>query len=106
MTNQDILLACNPLALPIVQRQKFDALTESLVAAALEMREHENGLSLRFANEPGRLKQIAEFIERESLCCPFLNFSLDIEPEQGPIWVKLTGPGGVKELLLAEMGIA
>jgi hypothetical protein len=106
MTDPTLALACNPLALTVVQRQEFDSVTQSLLAEVQETRELENGFLLRFANEPDRLNQIAGFIERESLCCPFLNFALEVQPQRGPIWLRLTGPDGTKEFLKAEVGFA
>jgi hypothetical protein len=47
----------------------------------------------------------AEFMALERLCCPFLNFVLEIEPDQGPLWLKLTGPEGVKQVLQTELGL-
>ncbi len=45
------------------------------------------------------LLTIAAFIADERLCCPFFHFRLDIEPEQGPIWLQLTGTEDVKPFL-------
>ncbi|HEY9710052.1 MAG TPA: hypothetical protein V6D48_17730, partial [Oculatellaceae cyanobacterium] len=42
---------------------------------------------------------IAKFIENERLCCPFFRFGLDVEPNSGPLWLRLTGGEGVKEIL-------
>ena len=42
---------------------------------------------------------IAKFIENERLCCPFFNFGLEVEPNSGPLWLRLTGGEGVKEIL-------
>ena len=97
-------LACNPLALNVIKRQDFSSVTHNLLAGVQETRELENGFALRFVNEAGRLGQLTEFIERESRCCPFLNFSLEVLPEQGPVWLRLTGPAGAKEVLQAEFG--
>ena len=106
MTNPIPTLACPPVACSVNQRQEFDSVTHSLLAAAQERRELENGYALRFDAESGRLTQIAEFIERERVCCPFLTFSLVIEPAQGPVWLRLTGPEGAKEVLKSEGGFA
>jgi hypothetical protein len=33
------------------------------------------------------------------MCCPFIRFTLDIEPNEGPYWLRFTGAEGVKEFL-------
>lgn len=38
-------------------------------------------------------------MENERLCCPFFRFGLEIEPNSGPLWLRLTGSEGVKEIL-------
>lgn len=50
------------------------------------------------------LASLAEFVQLESQCCPFLCFRLTVEPAGGPIWLELTGPSGTREFLAAEVG--
>lgn len=35
----------------------------------------------------------------ERLCCPFLRFLVEVEPNSGPLWMRLTGREGAKEFL-------
>jgi hypothetical protein len=44
-----------------------------------------------------------EFISLERLCCPFLGFALEVEPESGPVWLRLTGREGVKAFVREEV---
>ena len=74
-------------------------LSPQLFALAQEVQELPNGFAIRFENEPGRFMVIANFIENERLCCPFFHFGLDVEPNSGPLWLRLTGGMGVKEIL-------
>ena len=62
------------------------------------------GITLRYSSEPGTLALLAEFIQLESQCCPFLRFRLTVEPGGGPIRLELTGPAGTRELLAREIG--
>jgi hypothetical protein len=48
------------------------------------------------------LTQLADFISEERLCCPFLEFTLKIKPDQKPISLTLTGPIGTQEFLREE----
>ena len=42
---------------------------------------------------------VAEDLNMERLCCPFVNYTLEIEPNHGPFWLRWTGGEGVKEFL-------
>lgn len=92
-------LACNLTAIPSDVREEHVLTAPQLFSAAQEVQEVPNGYAIRFANEPGRFMAIAKFIENERLCCPFFHFGLEIEPSAGPIWLRLTGGEGVKEIL-------
>jgi hypothetical protein len=97
--NEEQILACDLTAIPSSVREEHVVSAPQLFAVAQEVHELSNGYAIRFINEPGRFMTIARFIENERLCCPFFNFGLEIEPNSGPIWLRLTGGEGVKELL-------
>ncbi len=64
------------------------------------------GYAFRFPNRPEWTARLIEFIAAERLCCPFFNFELAFEPEQGPIWLRIHGQDGVKEFIEANMEIS
>ena len=97
--NETQSLACDLTAIPTSVREEHVITAPQLFAAAQEVQELPDGYAIRFQNEPGRFMAIAKFIENERLCCPFFNFELDIEPNNGPLWLRLTGGEGVKEIL-------
>ena len=97
--NETQSLACDLTAIPADVREEHVITAPQLFALAQEVQELSNGYAIRFANEPGRFMAIAKFIENERLCCPFFNFGLELEPENGPLWLRLTGGEGVKEIL-------
>ena len=103
MKTQKTDFVCNLTVLSEQEREQFASVTDSLFAAVQETRELENGIAFRFLNQPGQLLQIAKFIERESRCCPFLRFTLEVEPSAGPIWLRITGAEDAKQFLLAEL---
>jgi hypothetical protein len=43
-----------------------------------------------------KLVELARFIDNEHKCCPFMAFSLEIPPDSGPIWLRMTGPEGTR----------
>ena len=103
MKTQETDFACNVTFLSEGERAKFATMTSSLFAVVQESRELENGLAFRFLNQPDHLVQIAKFIERESRCCSFLHFTLEVEPALGPVWLHITGAEGTKGFLQAEL---
>lgn len=101
--NETGSLACDLTAIPTSDREEHIVTAPQLFAASQEVQELSNGYAIRFLNEQGKFMAIAKFIENERLCCPFFNFGLNIEPNNGPIWLRLTGGDGVKELLHATL---
>jgi hypothetical protein len=59
------------------------------------------GLRLQFEPEPDLVARLAAVIDAERQCCRFLRFTLQVEPEGGPVWLELTGPEGTAELISA-----
>jgi len=101
----DAILACNLQAIPPEQRPAHHANVERVFAAVQEMRELPTGYALRLPNETGLLQTVVAFISYERLCCPFFHFELDIEPEQGPIWLRLSGATDVKPFIKGNLGL-
>jgi hypothetical protein len=97
------ILACNLQAIPQDQRPQHQARTEQLFAASQEVRELATGYALRLPGETEILQTIADFIRYERLCCPFLHFVVEVEPEQGPIWLHLMGKGEDVKPILASI---
>jgi hypothetical protein len=94
--------ACDMTAIPAEQRGTHHRLIRHLMTeAAEEIRELSNGLAFRFPAE--EYDAVAEFVARERLCCPFLAFTLEVQPDRGPLLLRLTGAEGVKDFLRAEL---
>lgn len=92
-------LACDLTAIPSSVREEHVVTAPQLFQTAQEVQELSNGYAFRFLNEPGKFMAIAKYIENERLCCPFFNFELEVKPDGGALWLRLTGNQGVKELL-------
>ena len=67
--------------------------------AVLEIKELADGYAYRFPSEATWLNELANLITLERQCCPFLKFSIQLEPGEGPIWLELCGPEGTKDFL-------
>jgi hypothetical protein len=90
--------ACRLDALTPTERKESLALRAALMAAIADAKELADGFALKLdARLP--FSALARFIELERRCCPFFRFELDVAPHGGPLWLRLTGADGVKELL-------
>jgi hypothetical protein len=98
-SNETQSLACDLTAIPADVREEHVISAPQLFALVQEVQDLPNGFAIRFLNEQGRFMSIARFIDNERLCCPFFNFTLELEPNNGPLWLRLTGAEGVKEML-------
>src|SRR3954471_12794458 len=96
-------LACDMTAIPAEQRPVHLAKSRELFSEIEETRELPNGYEFRFADEPNVLKRLADFVSLEKLCCPFLQFEIEVEAENGPVWLRLMGREGVKEFIREEV---
>ena len=97
--NESQPLACDLTAIPASDREEHILTAPHLFQTAQEVLDLPDGYAFRFLNEPGKFMAIAKYIENERLCCPFFNFSLDIQANQGALWLELTGGEGAKKLL-------
>jgi hypothetical protein len=61
-------------------------------SAVVEVRELENGYAYCFPSEGGRLTELAQLVDLERQCCPFLRFAITVESDNGPIRLEMTGP--------------
>lgn len=92
-------IACRLDRLTETERAREGLLLQLIREATLEIQELPMGCALRLPNDSAVLLQIAEFISLERLCCPFFHFEVQIEPDAGPVWLRLTGRQGVKQFL-------
>jgi hypothetical protein len=102
--NTDIPLACNMGVFTPEQREAHVQTTTELIQGVQRVQEVENGYEFQFPNETGFISRITEFISNERLCCPFLEFNLNVRSNDEPICLSLTGPIGTQEFLRAEFG--
>ena len=98
-------IACDLNAISAEERPEHVRLARSLFYEGRgEAHELENGYSFRFQAESSTLAELAQFVANERLCCPFWTFTIGVEAGNGPMWLRLTGPDGAKEMLKAEFG--
>lgn len=90
-------IACNLTAIDSDEREKHRQTAEAVFEAIDELRELPDGYAFRLPPDTQIITQAGAFFSRERLCCPFFNFTLEVTPEQGPVWLQLTGREGVKQ---------
>jgi hypothetical protein len=102
--NQDLPIICNMDVFTPVERENHVRNTDQLFRSVQDIREAENGFIFIFPQTNGseNIARFAEFIYNERRCCPFLEFTLKIAPNNKPISLLLTGPEGTPEFLHEE----
>jgi len=96
----DIDIACSLSAAERAERgQGF----EQLLRDAQEVAELADGYALKFPNRDSWITGAVELIVAERKCCPFFGFTIAFEPNGGPVWLHITGPGEVKTLVREQM---
>ncbi len=96
-------IACDMSAIAPALRARHVATGGLLFRSAAEISELSDGYAFRLPNDSDALLRAAEFVSLERLCCPFLRFSLEVGPEGGPVWLRLTGREGVKAFIREEV---
>lgn len=67
--------------------------------AVIEVKELADGYAYRFPSDEIWITELANLMALERQCCRFLQFSIRLEPGDGPIWLELSGPEGTKDFL-------
>jgi hypothetical protein len=95
----ETVIACDPTPITPAQRERWLFILNQMYRATQEIRELPDGYALRLPPSAEMLLLVAEDLTMERLCCPFVRYSLEVEPYQGPFWLSMTGGAGVKEFL-------
>jgi hypothetical protein len=93
-------------ALDGAQRERQQVLMKKFHASIEETHALPDGYAFRLPADAQTILAAAEFITIERLCCPFLNFELEVGRAGSPVWLRLTGSEGAKEFIEAEFAAA
>jgi hypothetical protein len=108
-------LVCRLDALSASQRSRQQVLAERLARAIVEKTELPNGflfaldlsrLPADAAGAPFCVVEVAEWVDLEARCCPFLDFGIELPGKGSLVRLLLTGGKGVKEFLENELPMA
>ena len=92
-------IACNLTNAELQERRR--TVLETLRSAVLAVQELADGFAYSFMSEGNRFKELADMIDLERQCCPFLQFRVTLAASNGPISLEITGPEGTKDFLLS-----
>lgn len=81
-----------------LQERRREVLSK-VAGAVSEVTELENGFIYRFPSNGELIPELANLIQLEHKCCPFLTFRLTVGEGDGPFLLEISGPLGTKELL-------
>ena len=96
-------IQCQLDALNKAQRARQGELITKFRAAVASHREIPRGYLFDVSPKKIAVVEIAEWIDLEAHCCPFLDLSLEVGGGGEPVRVRLTGGKGAKEFIVAEM---
>ena len=100
--NSEIPFVCRLTGREMQARRKnhLDKTAELLVDST----EIANGFIYKFPLKSAILRDLAEIIDLERQCCPFLNFKLVVESGTDFVSLELTGADGAKEIIKSLFG--
>lgn len=93
----DIPVACL-LTDKELQARRKDHL-EKLAVSLVDFTESKSGYIYRFPLKDSILRDLAEIIDLERKCCPFLSFGLSVESGESFVQLELSGPENSKEMI-------
>lgn len=96
-------LTCK-LTAPELQARK-ETVLKNLKEQVIVKKELADGYAFKFPGTDKVLDQLSEFIKTERACCQFFVFGLSISGDKNEIWLELTGPVGVKDIITTELEI-
>jgi hypothetical protein len=97
MYGMDLPIACTLAEAELRQRRQtiMDTFRNIQVSAT----ELPDGYAFAFAATSEALLQVAQLVDLERQCCPFLSFKIVVEPAMAPLRLEVTGPKGAKTVI-------
>lgn len=97
MNSVSLPVACSLMDSELQERRR-DVL-QRVISMVSEVKEVDHGFIYRFPSDGAWIRELANLVELEHQCCPFLKFTITVEPGDGPVWLEMTGPEGTKAFL-------
>lgn len=90
-------IACTPATVPPELRARWVELGRWVYGAIGELRGLPDGYACRLPSDAQSLLRAAEYVSLDRHCCKFVTWQLRIEPDEGAVWLWITGPEGTKD---------
>jgi hypothetical protein len=100
--NAKPVFACNLKAISAAERPRYNELVKRIRSAIRDRNEISNGYAFKLDSKAVTLPDATEWIVMERLCCPFLTLQLSAEGNLADWTLMLSGPEGVKALIVEE----
>ena len=97
MNSMSLPVACSLTDSELQQRRR--EVLQKIRSAGSEVTEKEDGFVYRFPSDAMWIRELAILVELEHKCCPFLKFTITVEPGDGPISLEMSGPEGTRRFL-------
>lgn len=100
--SEGVKVSCNGVSCSLSSEElknHRDELIPGLFHQSDSVEEVTNGFRFMFSRKPNLVIELAELIEKESLCCSFLSFVLSVDEHNGSVSLEVSGPPGTVELL-------
>jgi hypothetical protein len=107
-------LVCNVNALSPAERDRHLALGQELKSAVAKVAELPDGyemtldfkkMGLDARGLPYCVVEVAQWVDLESRCCPFVDFGIELKGKDRLVTLRLTGGPEVKDFLKTELGL-
>lgn len=96
---------CNIKALNPTERAAHKELTDRLIAARRKITETPDGYEFQFDASAITFPDLATWSVAEAKCCTFFNFHLDLNEGGSLLFLRLTGPDGIKPFIRLEFAV-
>lgn len=83
-------LACDLTCIEDNELEEHKSNSINVFKSVEDWKELPHGYALQLFAKTFLIEQVGAFISRERLCCPFFNFTLEVTPDHGPVWLKIT----------------
>lgn len=98
MCQETPALACNFSAINATERHAHRKLASYVMSEGVtEKRELSDGYAFRY--DAADFSKVAQYVENERRCCPFLDFEIHARATDSAVWLYLRGQGNVKDFL-------
>src|SRR5436305_6659028 len=88
---QKVPCACNFRVFSDQEKRRHSELMHKIDGAIADTRELPDGYGFHLLQEKVSITEVAEWISYERHCCPFFHFEVELQPNEGDLWLNLRG---------------